>query len=135
MSAPNSSDEGELNRFREMINDWHDDALVRAGKEPNEVDVKIAHLYSELGPNARRFCNEVLAEWVNSEDGQRRFSAFSLARKFRISSMTPAIEEFIRHRSNPQNFAERGELAKAKRVLTCLTDNSADPETKEHPGD
>ena len=135
MSAPDSADADELNRFRTVFNQWHDDALDRAGKEPNLVDAEIKHLYADFGPRSRRFCDSVLSEWLSSPDVSRRFTAFSLIRKFRIKSAVPALQEFIRTHSSPKDAPERLGLEKAKRVLEhCMTE-SADLMKEEQAGD
>ncbi len=138
MSALDQPHSGELSKFREMLYEYWENAYKRAdyNKEPNEVDVVMAHLYRDFGPNARRLCNTVLAEWLESSDQQLRFTAFALIRRFQVVSAAPALQKFIATHSNPESAPERSELEKAKHVLgLCTANDLADLERQEHSGD
>ena len=128
----------ELNRFREMLNGYWAIVFERADyiREPNIADVKMEQLYRGFGPNARRLCNIVLPEWLESTDASLRFAAFALIREFRITSAIPALRKFTQSHANPGNAPGRAELEKATQVLEqCIAAESEEQRDQEHAGD
>jgi len=131
-------EQDELSRFREMLNDYWSIVYERAvyAKEPNIADIKMDELYRGFGPNARRLCNLVLPEWLESTDESLRFTAFVLIRKFLITSAIPELKQFIETHGNPENAPERFELKKAEQILElCMAVDSTDMGNQEQVGD
>jgi hypothetical protein len=109
----------ELNRFREMFVDYWEMIYERAVsfKNSTEAFVKLSELYKGFGPNARKYADIVLQEWLESPDENLPSNAINLIGEFNITAAIPALTKFVEVHKEPKSDLERYEIDRAERVL------------------
>lgn len=85
----------EMEAYRQAVN-----AEANEFKYPYLAVERLFALYHKFDAEERRMADQVLTEWVVSEDPDMRFDAQALIRKFEIVKAIPAL----------QQLAERGNL-------------------------
>ena len=86
-----------------------------------EAVLRLSHAYTLLQPDERRVVDEVLSEWLYSEDENQRFDALALIREHRIVSAVRALEELAQRLAHSDDPGAPYELAKVKRIVNQLT--------------
>jgi len=56
---------------------------------------RLSGLYRKFDEDERSLADEVLAEWVLSDQQAKRFDAMALIRDFRVRSALPALEQLL----------------------------------------
>jgi hypothetical protein len=97
------------------------DAEAQASKMSQEAVLRLSHAYTLLQPNERRVVDEVLSEWLSSEDENKRFDALALIREHHIVSALGALDKLAQRLSRSNEPGAPYELAKVKRVVQQLT--------------
>ncbi|MGH9169524.1 MAG: hypothetical protein ACRD0Z_01395 [Acidimicrobiales bacterium] len=70
-------------RFDQEERDW---------KLANHTLVEFEKVYQALAAEDRVVVDELLAEWMESDNSRKQFDAEGLARHFRIRSLLPAVQ-------------------------------------------
>ncbi len=88
-----------------------------ASKRPNDADWDLRKYYRALNPDERDVVDELLAEWLFSDDQQRNYSARVLISTERITSAIPALRELA---NRLEHSNEAGAMARWKMVNEIL---------------
>ena len=95
------------------------DALERKAAE--ESLAELSEAYTSYSREERAVVDEVLAEWVDSDDLGRRFDALALISEHRIASALPAVRRLARKLAlakEPWAQDERDRVVQVVRELT-----------------
>ena len=113
-----------FDEFRNQMNDYRDRLVHDAirEKEMNLVPVELEKLYSQLDENKRFLADQVVCEWLQSEDSSVRWDAEVLIKKFKICSALRGLKELeIRLlRTFSTSAPDRYELAKVQKLLEMI---------------
>lgn len=84
-----------LDEFRSRLESWwsEKDAAAIASKDSARATRELIAAIREMGPDERRFAEQVIAEWLLSNDEGRRFDALAAVRELEIQSAVPALRE------------------------------------------
>lgn len=82
-------------------------------------------MYRGLDAADRKFADQVLAEWLLSDEEAKRFDAVALIREFHITTAAPALRELIRKLSRSQDPGAPFERVKVEGLLSELDANGA----------
>jgi hypothetical protein len=110
--------EGIRGRMETWWSDFDSDALSR--KDSQAVTVELINIYAQMTPEERSVADQVLGEWVRSDQERKRFDALAVIDQFRIRSAAPplrALEADLRKRLDP---TVPFELKKVRRILRAL---------------
>lgn len=105
-----------------------------ANREADELKDSFAALerlmsvYQRLDPSERELANQVLVEWLGSEEEAKRFDAVALIREFRVSSAAPALRDLADHLTRSKDPGAPFEREKVERLLMEL-EADAEPST------
>jgi hypothetical protein len=75
----------------------HLNSAAFAAKDPNIATFELKAFYESLDPSDRVVVDQLLDEWLLSDDDDRRFDAEALIRKFTIRSALPALRLALKH--------------------------------------
>jgi hypothetical protein len=94
--------------FRRNMNDYWDQVNEEARdfREPFIVDKRFRSLYRGLDGSERRMADDLIAEWVMSDDSPRRCFARDLIRKFKIVTALPALRNLAERLATARTGAE-----------------------------
>jgi hypothetical protein len=81
---------------------------------------RLHSLYRKFDEEERAMADQVLAEWVLSEDENLRFDALALIYDFKIVSATPALQKLIDRLASCRTSGAPHELNKVKRIVKSL---------------
>jgi hypothetical protein len=87
-----------LDEFRREMNAYRDDANAEAKslKSPYVTLERLDALYIKFDDDERVMANQVIADWVLSEDEALTYDGQHLVRKFKIVSAIPALQELAK---------------------------------------
>jgi hypothetical protein len=77
-------------------------------------------LYCKFDDNERAMANQVLGEWVLSEDERLRFDALALIDDFKIASANAALGELAKRLASSDAPSAPYELKKVHRIMGAL---------------
>jgi hypothetical protein len=96
------------------------DAEARAMKESQAAVVELSQRYALLDPEARAVVDELLSEWVLSDDENQRFKALAVISDHRIVSALPALRKLLVRLDDSAAPGAPYEQAKIRRIVTRL---------------
>ena len=96
------------------------DAEAIAMKESQAVVIELSRRYAALDADAREVVDELLSEWVLSDDEKHRFDALALVSDHRVLSALPALRELLVRLDGSTTPGAPYEQAKIRRILACL---------------
>jgi hypothetical protein len=105
----------EMKTYRQTVSE----RAIRS-KESNRALSDLGDLYRRFDTDERKMADQVLIEWVSSDDEGIRFDAESLIREFQIASAIPALEELIGRLSRASSPGAPYELDKVRKILAGL---------------
>src|ERR1051326_8148388 len=84
-----------LDEFRHEMESYRDDANAEAQrlKDPWIAIERLRILFGRFDESEQRIANQVLSEWLLSEDENVRFDAVALVRDLRVLSAMPVLRE------------------------------------------
>jgi len=96
------------------------DAQGQATKVPQAAIVELSRRYLDLDPDARGVVDELISEWVLSDDENLRFDALALISDHRIEIALPALENLLVRLNGSTNPGAPYEQKKVRRIITRL---------------
>ena len=119
-----------LNEFRSQLESYRRAVDVEAAslKDSYLALERLENLYLSFDTEERRLADQVLSEWVSSDDVNVRFDALYLVRRFRISLAAPALRGLAERLRSSTLPGAPDELEKVERILHELVQNLADME-------
>jgi hypothetical protein len=97
------------------------DAEAQASKMSQEAVLRLSYAYTLLQPDERRVVDELLSQWLYSEDETKRFDALVLIREHRIVSALRALEDLAQRLAHADEPGAPYELAKVRHIAHRLT--------------
>lgn len=91
-----------------------------AGKDTQSVVLDLSREYARLAPDERASVNELLMEWLLSDNETDRFDAQALIFDHRISCALPALELLASRLEKAAGPGAPYELGKVKRLIERL---------------
>lgn len=84
-----------LEELRSRLESWWSerDAAAIASKDSSRATRELNAAIAEMEPDERRCAEQVIAEWLLSNDEGRRFDALAVVRDLEIQSAVPALRE------------------------------------------
>jgi hypothetical protein len=109
----------KLNEFRKEMEAYRNSVEEEAKslKDPYLALERLYGLYRKFDPQERAMADQVLAEWVLSEDGHVRFDALALVDDFKIASAMPALRALAERLASSRAPGAPYELQKVDRIL------------------
>lgn len=111
-------------RWVELRERLDDDA--RASKASHAVVIELSRRYQELDGSERPQVDELLAEWVLSEDEGRRFDALAVIADNKVVHTVPALRELAERLEVSDAPSAPFEWAKVNRILGKLLEDGND---------
>lgn len=111
---------GRMHRFWESAN--------REGLELKDSYLaleRLRSLYRSLDTSERDLADQVLAEWVRSDQEAKRFDSVTLIREFAIRRAAPALREHADELRRTDDPGAPFEREKVEGLLADLTSNGA----------
>ena len=102
----------EMEAYRKAVNEEG-----REFKYPYLAVERLFALYQKFDAEERRMADQVLAEWVVSEDPDMRFDAQALIRKFEIVEAIPALQQLAKRLASSCAGGARDELEIVDRII------------------
>lgn len=102
-------------RFRDEV-----DGIAQASKQSHAAVLELSRRYRLLDPQERAVVDELLAEWVESEDETMRFDALALVDAHGIRSAVPALRRLAARLEESTAPGAPYEWAKVNRVIALL---------------
>jgi hypothetical protein len=93
-----------------------------AMKDSYVVLKRLYSLFRKFNSEERIIANEVLAEWVLSDDEGLRFDAMALIHEFRIATTAPTLQKLMKRLEGSKAPSAPFEIEKIERLLTNLDD-------------
>lgn len=111
-----------LDEFRKQMDSYRGCADVEAKslKYPQLALDRLCSLYLTLDVYERTMADQVLAEWVVSEDENVRFDALALVDDLKIQAATSALRRLVARLSSSDAPGATYELRKVDRILQSL---------------
>jgi len=108
--------------FRIKMNEfWREADLRAASLKDSHLALEMLHrFYAKLDDSEKNLANQVLAEWVMSEDENLRFDALALIGDFSIISTRSALNELALRLSMSNLPGAPFEWAKVNRLIKKL---------------
>lgn len=106
----------EMNRYRQVVHDEADQF-----KYPYLALERLRVLYRSFDPEERRLADEVIVDWVLSEDPNVRFDALAPIREFHIGSAIPSLEKLAKRLPSVRTPGTPYELEKVNSIIRTLT--------------
>jgi hypothetical protein len=112
----------KLDDFREemMLYRQTADSEARSLKDPYVVLDRLHQLYVKFDGHEREMANNILSEWVLSEDAGLRFDAQALIDDFHIATAIPALQSLATRLSKDTAPGAPYELKKVNRIVERL---------------
>ena len=122
MVAGETSGAVTLNAFREQMASYRRafDQEAAKLKDSQLVLVRLKNLFLKLDATERKAVEQVLAEWVLSDDENVRFDALALIDYFKIKGATHALEKLAVRLAASGAVSAPFELSKIKRVIAHI---------------
>lgn len=112
--------------FRRAICKYWDEANEQAKhyyRDPHLTLVRLRSLFSKLDADDRSLANEVLAEWLLSDNDARRYHASVLVGELNVTTALPAVEELIRRLSSGTVPHDRATFDRLRQLAAELTEH------------
>ena len=108
-----------LHELRKNLEAWwsETDAQAVARKDSNGALLAFRELYERLGPEERGVADQVIAEWIASENERKRFDALAMVDHFRIHAATAQLRKAIAELLERTDHEAPYELARVRRIL------------------
>ena len=97
------------------------DAAAAGTKDSQSVVIKLSREYAVLSTDERESVDQVISEWVLSDDPKLRFDAMALIGDQHIQSATPALRRLAERLEDAPGPSAPYEWAKVNRLLGQLT--------------
>jgi hypothetical protein len=113
----------KLEEFRNEMNAYRDAVEKEAfeSKDSYLALERLHRLYTKFDASEREMADQVLAEWVLSDDENTRFDAMALIHDFRIEGTVPALRELAGRLSSSKAPGAPYEIMKIERLLSELS--------------
>ena len=99
------------------------DREERDWKLANHTLVELEKVYEALDVEDRRVVDEVLTEWLESDNARKQFDAEGLARHFRIRSVLPSVQSQLRKISSAVDAPTVGRRRMLEELLARLEED------------
>ena len=110
---------GEIREQWEIF--WaHTNEKTKAEKASQAALFELSRYYLSLTPAGKDAINDLLAEWVVSDDESKRFDALALIDEHRISSALPALHRLGEELDKSTDPGAPYERAKVDRIVAGL---------------
>ena len=111
-----------LDEFRHEMESYRDDANAEAQrlKDPWIAIERLRILFGRFDESEQRIANQVLSEWLLSEDENVRFDAVALVRDLRVLSAMPVLRELASRLVSSQGPGAPYELKKVNGLIREL---------------
>jgi uncharacterized protein HemX len=96
------------------------DREAREQKMSQAAILELSRQYRLVRVGERKEVDELVAEWVLSDDENKRFDALALISEHRIKSATPALHRLAERLKTAADPSAPYELAKVNRILGKL---------------
>lgn len=90
-------------------------------KDPSIVRERLLNMYGRFDADDRIMANQVLSEWVLSEDEALRFDAVGLIKDLKIGSATPSLRKLAERLGRERSPGAPFELEKVQRIIAALS--------------
>jgi hypothetical protein len=112
-----------LDEFRHKMEAYWQSVHEEANefKDPYMAQKRMYALYQRFDAEERAMADQVLAEWVLSEDSSMRFNAKALIEDFRIIKAVPALEKLAKRLASSRAVGASAELEVVNRIIGVLT--------------
>jgi hypothetical protein len=84
--------------------------------------VRMENLYRRFDAQERAMADQVLAEWLSSDNSSERYHAYVLIDKFRIAAALPALEKRAAQLASNRERGASDELEPVNRLIRDLND-------------
>jgi hypothetical protein len=110
-------------QFRDLLRDYRDDADRRAiaAKESNLAWELLCKLYRGFSPPERNLADQVLYEWLRSNDENLRYDALVLIDEFGIRSALQPLLQLSQRLQQSAAPSAPSESAKVTKIIGKLT--------------
>lgn len=105
----------EMERYRE-----HADREAQSRRDPYIALDRLHLLYLRFDDAARAMANQVLGEWVLSDDASKRYNAIALIRDFKVNSAAPALQQLADRLADSDELGASDERNKASDLARDL---------------
>ena len=102
----------EMEAYRQAVN-----AEASEFKYPYLALKRLFALYQKFDAEERRMADQVLTEWVVSEDPGMRFDAQALIHEFEIVEAIPALQQLAKRLASSCEVGAPGELQVVDRII------------------
>ena len=111
-----------LSEFRlEMRNYWQAvDTEAKSFKDSDLVREKLHALYEKFDASERQMADEIISEWVSSENEALRFDALVLVDDFKIVVAIPTLRDLASRLASSEAPEAPYELKKVTRILGSI---------------
>jgi hypothetical protein len=106
----------EMEAYRQAV---HEEA--NEFKYPYLVLKRLSALYRKFDVEERAMADQVLVEWVLSEDSSMRFDARALIDDFRVIQAVPALQILAKRLESSRAVSAPAELEVTNRIIGDLT--------------
>lgn len=103
------------------------DAAAQASKNSHGAVLELSQRYKSLDPQQREIVDEILTEWVLSDDETKRFDALALIDEYRVRSALAALRTLAARLEGGTGPGAPYEWAKVNRIIAALADGGEDP--------
>ena len=105
----------EMEAYRKSVNEEASEF-----KYPYLAVERLLALYQKFDAEERRMADQVLAEWVVSEDTGMRYHAKALVHEFEIVTAIPALQQLAERLASSRAVGAPGELEVVNRIIGDL---------------
>lgn len=111
-----------FDEFRQKMEEyWREvDQEEKDHRYPYLAIKRMETLYGRFDPAERAMADEVLAEWVFSEDERRRFDAFWLIEDLKLASAAPALRTLASQLASSRARGAASTLERVRQILEKL---------------
>lgn len=111
-----------LDEFRSRLESlWSErDSAAIASKESSRATRELIAAIREMGPDERRLAEQVIAEWLLSNDEGRRFDALAVVWELEIQFAVPALRELEARLGGSGEPGALFERNKVRNIITSL---------------
>jgi hypothetical protein len=112
-----------LDEFRSEMEAYRQAANEEANefKHPYIALDRLFALYRKFDAEERAMADEVLTDWVLSENENTRFDALALIREFRIITSIPALQQLAKRLASSRTPGAPHRLEKVNRLIADLS--------------
>ncbi len=116
-----------LDEFREKMERFWESANREALelKDSYLALERLHSLYRRFDSSERQLADQVVAEWVRSNEEAKRFDAVALIREFKIGRAVPALRELADDLGQSDDPGAPFEREKVERLLAEMASNGA----------